>query len=136
MEDICSALCHQKFVDLKKKKQKKKFYLLNHLLPAHPCRLSSEEGMAWKDEAGSSARRVPSPASVSAPHAWLNRVAQEEEGRKRRGMEEEEEGRKGAGSAEEKEDEGRGKKDMQEKLSKLFSQPADPWASAGVCSTC
>lgn len=89
--------------------------------------------MSWKDEAGSSARRGPSPPSVSAPHAWLNRVAQEEEGRKRRGMEEEEEGRKGAGPAEEKEDEGRGKKDMQEKLSKLFSQPADPWASAGVC---
>lgn len=51
-------------------------------------------------------------------------------------MEEEDEGRKGAGSAEEKEDEGRGKKDMQEKLSKLFSQPADPWASAGVCAVC
>lgn len=47
-------------------------------------------------------------------------------------MEEDEEGRKGAGSVEEKEDEGRGKKDMQEKLSKLFSQPADPWASTGV----
>lgn len=46
-------------------------------------------------------------------------------------MEEEEEGRKGMGSAEEKEDESRSKKDMQEKLSKLFSQPADPWASAG-----
>lgn len=95
-------------------------------------RLSSEEAVAWKDEAGSCVRRPPSPASVSAPHAWLNRVAQEEEGRKRRGMEEEEEGRKGAGSAEEKEDEGRGKKDMHEKLNKLFSQPADPWASGGV----
>lgn len=46
-------------------------------------------------------------------------------------MEEEEEGRKGMGSAEEKEDESRSKKDMQEKLSKLFSQPADPWTSAG-----
>lgn len=45
--------------------------------------------------------------------------------------EEEEEGRKGAGSIEENEDEGRGKKDMQEKLNKLFSQPADPWASSG-----
>uniref|UniRef100_A0A1A7Z722 Intersectin 1 (SH3 domain protein) n=1 Tax=Nothobranchius furzeri TaxID=105023 RepID=A0A1A7Z722_NOTFU len=44
-------------------------------------------------------------------------------------MEEKEEGRKGVGSLEE-EDENRGKKDMQEKLNKLFSQPADPWASA------
>uniref|UniRef100_A0A8C6MC04 Intersectin-1 n=1 Tax=Nothobranchius furzeri TaxID=105023 RepID=A0A8C6MC04_NOTFU len=70
------------------------------------------------------------PASVSASHAWLNRVTQEEEERKRRGMEEKEEGRKGVGSLEE-EDENRGKKDMQEKLNKLFSQPADPWASAG-----
>lgn len=46
-------------------------------------------------------------------------------------MEEEEEGRKGLSFTEEKEDEGRGKKEMQEKLSKLFGQPADPWASAG-----
>lgn len=46
-------------------------------------------------------------------------------------MEEEEEGRKGLGFTEEKEDEGRGKKEMQQKLNKLFSQPADPWASAG-----
>nr|XP_046257195.1 intersectin-1 isoform X3 [Scatophagus argus] len=93
-------------------------------------RLSSEEGGAWKDEAGGSAPRASSPASMPASHAWLNRVAQEEEGRKRRGMEEEQDARKGAGSAEEKEDEGRAKKDMQEKLNKLFSQPADPWASA------
>lgn len=78
--------------------------------------------------------KAPSPASISAPHAWLNRVTQEEEGRKRRAMEEEEESKKGLGLAEEKEDEGRGKKDMQEKLNKLFSQPADPWASAGVLS--
>ncbi|XP_026210649.1 intersectin-1 isoform X2 [Anabas testudineus] len=89
----------------------------------------SEEVAAWRHEAGSSAPKPPSPASVSAPHAWLNRVTQEEEERKRRGMEEEEEGRKGAGSVEEKEDEGRNKKDMHEKLNKLFSQPADPWAS-------
>lgn len=88
--------------------------------------------MAWRDEAGSSAPKAPSPASISAPHAWLNRVTQEEEERKRRGMEDEEEVRKGAGSVEEKEDEGRGKKDMQEKLNKLFSQPPDPWASTGV----
>lgn len=88
--------------------------------------------MAWRDEAASSAPRAPSPPSVSAPHAWLNRVTQEEEERKRRGMEEEEEGRKGAGSVEENDDEGRGKKDMHEKLNKLFSQPADPWASSGV----
>ncbi|XP_031730606.1 intersectin-1 isoform X1 [Anarrhichthys ocellatus] len=103
-------------------------------------RLSSEEAVSWRDEATSSAPNAPSPPSISAPHAWLNRVAQEEEERKRRGMEDEEEeeeeeddeeGRKGAGSAEEMEDEGRGKKDMQEKLSKLFSQPADPWASTG-----
>ncbi|GLD69662.1 intersectin-1 [Lates japonicus] len=92
-------------------------------------RLSSEENVAWRDEAGSSVPKAPSPASVSAPDAWLNRVTQEEEERKRRGMEEEEEGRKGAGSVEEKEDEGRNKKDMQDKLNKLFSQPADPWAS-------
>uniref|UniRef100_A0A671WLP5 Intersectin-1 n=1 Tax=Sparus aurata TaxID=8175 RepID=A0A671WLP5_SPAAU len=71
--------------------------------------------------------RDSSPASMSAPHAWLNRVTQEEEERKRRGMEEEEEEvRKGAGSVEEKEDESRGKKDMQEKLNKLFSQPKGP----------
>jgi len=95
--------------------------------------LSSEDGVAWRDEAGSSAPTAPSPASVSAPHAWLNRVTQEEEERKRRGMEEEEEeGRKGAGSIEEKEDEGRSKKDMHDKLNKLFSQPADPWGSTGV----
>lgn len=50
-------------------------------------------------------------------------------------MEEEEEGRKGAGSIEENEEEGRGKKDMQDKLNKLFSQPADPWASAGVLNS-
>uniref|UniRef100_A0A4W6BQM9 Intersectin 1 n=1 Tax=Lates calcarifer TaxID=8187 RepID=A0A4W6BQM9_LATCA len=80
------------------------------------CRLSSEENVAWRDEAGSSVPKAPSPASVSAPDAWLNRVTQEEEERKRRGMEEEEEGRKGAGSVEEKEDEGRNKKDMQDKL--------------------
>lgn len=46
-------------------------------------------------------------------------------------MEEEEEGRKGLGFTEEKEDDGRGKKEMQQKLNKLFSQSADPWASAG-----
>uniref|UniRef100_A0AAX7V9R5 Intersectin-1 n=1 Tax=Astatotilapia calliptera TaxID=8154 RepID=A0AAX7V9R5_ASTCA len=97
-------------------------------------RLSSEEGAAWKEEAGGSAPQAPSPASVPASHAWLNRVTQEEEERKRRGMEEEQEVRKGAGSTEEKEDEGRGKKEMQDKLNKLFSQPADPWASAGKAS--
>ncbi|KAG7228410.1 hypothetical protein INR49_007582, partial [Caranx melampygus] len=104
--------------------------------------LSSEEGVAWRDEAGSSAPKPPSPGTVSAPDAWLNRVTQEEEERKRRGMEEEEEGRKRAASVEEKDDEGRSKKDMQDKLNKLFSQPADPWASAGwrrlqdpACST-
>uniref|UniRef100_A0A8C4GYA8 Intersectin-1 n=1 Tax=Dicentrarchus labrax TaxID=13489 RepID=A0A8C4GYA8_DICLA len=91
-----------------------------------------KESVAWRDEAGSSAPGAPSPASISAPHAWLNRVTQEEEERKRRGMDEEEEVRKGAGSVgsvESVEDEGRGKKDMQEKLNKLFSQPTDPWAS-------
>lgn len=97
------------------------------------CRLP-EETLAWKDEAGGSgACKAPSPPAVSAPHAWLNRVTQEEEGRRRRAMEEEEEGRKGLGPVEGKEDESRSKKDMQEKLSKLFSQPADPWASAGGC---
>lgn len=75
--------------------------------------------------------KAPSPAYISASHAWLNRVTQEEEERKRRGMEEEEEGRMGARSIEEKEDKSRGKKDMQDKLNKLFSQPADPWSSAG-----
>uniref|UniRef100_A0A8C4GV62 Intersectin-1 n=1 Tax=Dicentrarchus labrax TaxID=13489 RepID=A0A8C4GV62_DICLA len=92
----------------------------------------NKESVAWRDEAGSSAPGAPSPASISAPHAWLNRVTQEEEERKRRGMDEEEEVRKGAGSVgsvESVEDEGRGKKDMQEKLNKLFSQPTDPWAS-------
>ncbi|XP_030012588.1 intersectin-1 isoform X2 [Sphaeramia orbicularis] len=93
-------------------------------------RLSSDEGVAWRDETGSSVPKAPSPASSTGPHAWLNRVTQEEEDRKRRGMEEDEEGRKGAGAMEDKEDEGRGKKDMHEKLTKLFSQPADPWASA------
>ncbi|XP_069000257.1 intersectin-1 isoform X2 [Embiotoca jacksoni] len=105
-------------------------------------RLSSEDGISWRDEAGSCPPTAPSPASVSAPHAWLNRVTQEEEERKRRGMEDEEEeeedeedeeeegSRKGAGSIEEMEEEGRGKKDMQDKLSKLFSQPTDPWGSA------
>ncbi|XP_041645592.1 intersectin-1 [Cheilinus undulatus] len=93
-------------------------------------RLSSEECVAWRDEAAGPAPGAPSPTSISAPHAWLNRVTQEEEERKRRGLEEEEEGRKGAGVLEDKEDEGRGKKDMQEKLNKLFSQPTDPWASA------
>lgn len=88
--------------------------------------------MSWRDEAASSAPNAPSPASISAPHAWLNRVAQEEE--ERRGTEEEEdeeEGRKAAGLPEEKEGEGRGKKEVHEKLSKLFSQPADPWGSKG-----
>ncbi|XP_035811557.2 intersectin-1 isoform X9 [Amphiprion ocellaris] len=93
-------------------------------------RLSSDESVAWRDEAGSSAPKAPSPASISTPHAWLNRVTQEEEERKRRGMEDDEEGRKAAGSIGDKEEEGRGKKDMQDKLNKLFSQPADPWASA------
>ncbi|KAM7408301.1 hypothetical protein PAMA_002147 [Pampus argenteus] len=96
-------------------------------------RLSSEENVAWRDEAGGSVPKAPSPTPGSAPHAWLNRVTQEEEERKRKSMEEEdEEGRKGAGSVEEKEDEGRGKKDMQEKLTKLFSQPTDPWTSAAA----
>ncbi|KAM9726715.1 LOW QUALITY PROTEIN: intersectin-1 [Menidia menidia] len=85
--------------------------------------LPSEEGVAWRDEPGGPAPSAPSPPPVSAPHAWLNRVTQEEEERRRRGLEEE---RKGAGSVEEKEDEGRGKKDVQEKLTKLF----DPWTSA------
>lgn len=92
--------------------------------------LSSKEGVAWRSEAGSAAPKAPSPASVSASHAWLNRVTQEEEERKRRGLEEEEEGRKGASSVEEKEVESRGKKDVQDKLTKLFGQPSDPWASA------
>uniref|UniRef100_A0AAQ5YA04 Intersectin 1 (SH3 domain protein) n=1 Tax=Amphiprion ocellaris TaxID=80972 RepID=A0AAQ5YA04_AMPOC len=85
--------------------------------------LSSDESVAWRDEAGSSAPKAPSPASISTPHAWLNRVTQEEEERKRRGMEDDEEGRKAAGSIGDKEEEGRGKKDMQDKLNKLFSQP-------------
>uniref|UniRef100_A0A4W6BLU1 Intersectin-1 n=1 Tax=Lates calcarifer TaxID=8187 RepID=A0A4W6BLU1_LATCA len=90
------------------------------------CRLSSEENVAWRDEAGSSVPKAPSPASVSAPDAWLNRVTQEEEERKRRGMEEEEEGRKGAGSVEEKEDEGRNKKDMQDKLTSCSASRQTP----------
>uniref|UniRef100_A0A7N6AZ97 Intersectin-1 n=1 Tax=Anabas testudineus TaxID=64144 RepID=A0A7N6AZ97_ANATE len=89
----------------------------------------SEEVAAWRHEAGSSAPKPPSPASVSAPHAWLNRVTQEEEERKRRGMEEEEEGRKGAGSVEEKEDEGRNKKDIlfdQKSSASGFDQQQQP----------
>lgn len=99
-------------------------------------RLSSEESLAWRDDAGVSAPKAPSPASCSAPHAWLNRVTQEEEERKRRGMEEEEEeeSRKGAGMGGE-EEEGSGKKDMQDKLNKLFSQSADPWTSSGMVDT-
>uniref|UniRef100_A0AAQ6AG60 Intersectin-1 n=1 Tax=Amphiprion ocellaris TaxID=80972 RepID=A0AAQ6AG60_AMPOC len=80
--------------------------------------LSSDESVAWRDEAGSSAPKAPSPASISTPHAWLNRVTQEEEERKRRGMEDDEEGRKAAGSIGDKEEEGRGKKDI------LFDQKA------------
>ena len=94
--------------------------------------MSSDEGVAWREDGAGSAPVAPSPPSLSAPHAWLNRVTQEEEERKRRGMEEEEEEEEGPkGAAEEKEEEGRGKKEMHEKLSKLFSQPADPWASTG-----
>ncbi|XP_053293044.1 intersectin-1 isoform X5 [Pleuronectes platessa] len=97
----------------------------------HESRLSSDEGVSWRDdEAGMSAPDPPSPSSISAPDAWLNRVTLEEEERKRRGLEEEEEGRNSAGSVEELEDEGRSKKDMQDKLSKLFGQPADPWGSS------
>ncbi|XP_029962346.1 intersectin-1 [Salarias fasciatus] len=96
-------------------------------------RASAEEGVAWKNEPGSSAPKASSPTSASAPHAWLNRVTQEEEERKKRGKEEDEaeEGRKGAGPTDLKDDEGKGQTEMQEKLNKLFSQPADPWASAG-----
>ncbi|XP_061545327.1 intersectin-1 isoform X1 [Phycodurus eques] len=91
-------------------------------------RLSSDKAPAWRnDDPGSSALKAPSPASAS--HAWLNRVTQEEEERKRRGLEEDAEGRKTAGPVEEKDEEARGKKDMQEKLNKLFSQQTDPWAS-------
>ncbi|CAN9500203.1 unnamed protein product [Ophioblennius macclurei] len=95
-------------------------------------RVSSEEGVAWKDEPASSAPTSSSP--VSAPHAWLNRVTREEEERKKRGKEEEEEdnmGRKGAAVVEEKEkeEERRSQNDVQAKLKKLFSQPADPWTS-------
>uniref|UniRef100_A0A665V022 Intersectin 1 (SH3 domain protein) n=1 Tax=Echeneis naucrates TaxID=173247 RepID=A0A665V022_ECHNA len=61
-------------------------------------------------------------AEISAP----------KEERKRRGMEEEEEGQKRGESVDDKEDEGRGKKEMQDKMNKLFSQPTDPWASAGA----
>ncbi|XP_057703350.1 intersectin-1 isoform X4 [Corythoichthys intestinalis] len=89
-------------------------------------RLSSDKALAWKNEDAGS-QKPPSPASAS--HAWLNRVTQEEEERKRRGLEEDAEGRKTAMSMEEKDEEGRGKKEMQEKLNKLFSQPTDPWAS-------
>lgn len=89
-------------------------------------RLSSNEGGSWRDDTPA---KDPSPISSSGPHAWLNRVTQEEEDRKRRGMEEEEDGRKG--SLDDNENEARQKKDTQEKLNKLFSQPTDPWASAG-----
>ncbi|KAG7264297.1 hypothetical protein CRUP_003873 [Coryphaenoides rupestris] len=59
----------------------------------------------------------------------------EEEERKRRGMEEEE-GRKRmaavGGGGEQKEEEGRAQKEVQDKVSKLFSQQPDPWASTGT----
>uniref|UniRef100_A0A672HXQ7 Intersectin 1 (SH3 domain protein) n=1 Tax=Salarias fasciatus TaxID=181472 RepID=A0A672HXQ7_SALFA len=100
--------------------------------PGEPwVKASAEEGVAWKNEPGSSAPKASSPTSASAPHAWLNRVTQEEEERKKRGKEEDEaeEGRKGAGPTDLKDDEGKGQTEMQEKLNKLFSQPADPWAS-------
>lgn len=48
-------------------------------------------------------------------------------------MEEEAGGRKGAGTLEGKEEEGQEKGEMQDKFNKLFNQPADPWASAGMC---
>uniref|UniRef100_A0A3B4AJK8 Intersectin 1 (SH3 domain protein) n=1 Tax=Periophthalmus magnuspinnatus TaxID=409849 RepID=A0A3B4AJK8_9GOBI len=89
--------------------------------------LSSDE--SWREDL---AAKAPSPVASSGPHGWLNRITQEDEERKRRVMEEEEEGRKGA--KEEKEDEARGNKDMQDKLNKLFSQPADPWASTDKTS--
>lgn len=96
------------------------------------CRLP-EETLAWKDESGGAiACKAPTPPAVSAPHAWLNRVTQEE-GRRRSVMEEEEEGRKGMGPVEDKADESQNKRDMQEKLNKLFNQPADPWATTGRC---
>ncbi|XP_070398703.1 intersectin-1 isoform X5 [Nothobranchius furzeri] len=125
---------HTRQQRLKQKELEGDTHIQTHTLPhmqTHSERKSAElqEGGLSSHEAGSSAAKAPSPASVSASHAWLNRVTQEEEERKRRGMEEKEEGRKGVGSLEE-EDENRGKKDMQEKLNKLFSQPADPWASA------
>ncbi|XP_055018448.1 intersectin-1 isoform X1 [Boleophthalmus pectinirostris] len=88
------------------------------------ARLSSDESSSWRDDM---AAKAPSPVSSSGPHGWLNRITQEDEERKRRVMEEEEEGRKG--TKEEKEEEARGN-NMQDKLNKLFSQPADPWASA------
>ncbi|XP_072293292.1 intersectin-1 isoform X1 [Eucyclogobius newberryi] len=93
------------------------------------ARLSSAESSSWRDDM---VAKAPSPVSSSGPHGWLNRITQEDEERKRRVMaeeeDEEEEGRKVA--KEEQEDEARGSKDMQDKLCKLFSPPADPWTSA------
>ncbi|KAK7902035.1 hypothetical protein WMY93_018804 [Mugilogobius chulae] len=89
------------------------------------ARLSSDESSSWRDDM---AAKAPSPVSSSGPHGWLNRITQEDEDRKRRVIQEEEEGKKG--TKEEKEDDARGNKDMQDKLNKLFSQPADPWTSA------
>ncbi|XP_061140359.1 intersectin-1 isoform X5 [Syngnathus typhle] len=91
-------------------------------------RLSSDKTLTWRnDDAGSSDLKAPSPAPAS--HAWLNRVTQEEEERKRRGPEEDAEGHKTAASVEEKDEDARGKKDMQEELKKapvasLFEQKA------------
>lgn len=87
-------------------------------------RLSSDESSSWREDM---APKGPSPVSSSGPHGWLNRITQEDEERKRRMMEEEDEGRK---AKEDKQDEARGNKDMQDKLNKLFGQPADPWATA------
>ncbi|XP_024117144.1 intersectin-1 isoform X2 [Oryzias melastigma] len=91
-------------------------------------RSTSEDAVCWREDMGIAAPEAPSPTSAS--HAWLNRVTKEEEERKRRGMEGEAGGRKGAATLEEKEDESQEKREIHDKLNKLFSQPADPWASA------
>uniref|UniRef100_A0A3B3CA80 Intersectin 1 (SH3 domain protein) n=1 Tax=Oryzias melastigma TaxID=30732 RepID=A0A3B3CA80_ORYME len=85
------------------------------------------DAVCWREDMGIAAPEAPSPTSAS--HAWLNRVTKEEEERKRRGMEGEAGGRKGAATLEEKEDESQEKREIHDKLNKLFSQPADPWAS-------
>ncbi|KAM8851869.1 intersectin-1 isoform 1-T1 [Synchiropus picturatus] len=84
------------------------------------ARLSSKDGQSLRDDGIGC-------VSGSAPHAWLQRVTQEEEERKRKLMKEEEGDHSASGMVDDQQS--KGKKDMQEKLNKLFCQSAEPWAT-------